>query len=355
MSSKGKKKAASGGKKRSYTAAQRRAKRNVAKNSSILLWVTAIALVGIFVGRWVIAIGNGYFSTFVQVDAAAATAVSNMKDLVPNADERQELLPLQKSWDLFTSSRLRDEVTITAADGTELHGYLYNEGSDVTAVVLPRFYEDGTADFLPGVYLNQLTGCNILLPDPRMHGGSGGGYFTYGVKEQYDLAAWLDWADAALGKQTFIIWGEATGANTALMAAASGILPQSVAFIVAESPYASLHELAMEGIWKWFSVPRAFLYAVEGKLARSAAGFTVEDVDTVNALADAAPTAPVLFLTSAADGYILPAWSEAVSDAYAGPKDSFSGGGSHGTAYAAETDAVNALLAQWWAYYGAKG
>ena len=355
MSRKNAKKSASAQprKKRTMTVAQRRRAKNVAKNATIAYVVTAVLIVGIFVGRWVVAIANGYESTFAEVDASTPTAVSNMRGLTPGADEQELLLPLQKAWDLYASSRLRDEVKVTAEDGAELHGYLYNEGAAVTVVVLPRFGQDGTADFLPGPSLHELTGCNILLPEPRRHGQSGGDYFTYGLTERGDIGAWLAWAEKTLGPQKFILWGEGTGANTALMAAADDLLPGSVAFIVAESPYASLHEMAKASIWKWYSVPSVpFLAAIEAKI-EAKAGYRVKDIDLPAELTAGADKVPVLFLCSAYDAYIRPAWSEAVIAAYAGPQETVTGGGSHGTVYAAERDEVDAALARWWAAYGA--
>ena len=323
-------------------------RRNLAKHSTILFVVTAIALLAIFLGRWVYAITEGYFASFVQRDASVSEAVSHMDGLEPTIGESERMLPLQQEWDLFTSSRLRDEVTVTAADGVTLHGYLYDEGSDVTVVVLPRYNQDGTADFLPGPWLWEETGCNLLLPDPRAHGGSGGDYFGFGYLEQNDLVCWLDWAEESLGEQTFLLWGEGTGANTALFAAASGLLPDSVAFLVAESPYASLHQLASTGIWNWYQVPAfPFLNTIEWKLARSDAGYTVEDANLGAALENSSASLPVLFLFSDGDAYIRPEWSEAVYDRYPGPKELVRGSGSHGTLYSEESTAITALLRQW--------
>ena len=352
--SKGKRRAAPAApKKRRVTGAERQARKNVAKNSTIIFWITAIILVLLFVGRWVVAIANGYFGAFFQVDYSAASAVDNMKGRTPAGDDADLLLPLEKRWDLFTASRLRDEVHTTADDGAELHGYLYNEGAGVTVVVLPQFYDDGTADFLPGEYLNELTGCNLLLPDPRCHGGSGGEYFSYGLTEQYDLAAWLRWADEALGEQTYILWGTGTGANTALYAAANGLLPDSVAFLVAESPYASLHEMAQAHIARFYSVPAfPFLTAIEIKTNRSNTGFTVADIDLAPVLSGSDAELPALFLLSASDAYILPAWSESVISLYPGPSETITDGTGHGTVYAAGQSAVETLLADWWSRYG---
>lgn len=307
----------------------------------------------LFLGRWVTAINQGYFASFVQLDPSVEQAAAKMTGLTPSEEEKALLLPLQREWDLFTAARLRDEVTVTARDGAVLHGYLYDEGSDVTVVVIPRFYQDGTADFLPGPWLQESLGCNLLLIDPRAHGGSGGDYFGYGWLEQEDLACWLEWADGALGPQSFLLWGEGTGANTILFAAASGLLSDQVVCAVAESPYPSLHELAAEQLWNWYRIPAfPFLSILEHTLANSPAGYTVDDADLGAALEGSSAGLPVLFLQTAGDAYILPAWSQQVYELYPGPKEQLSGPGSHGMGYAQCREQVQQLLLQWWSEAG---
>lgn len=302
----------------------------------VFLLVGAAFLI-FFLVQWLISLTNSYFNAFILRDSTVSEAAAHMSGLTPNASEQTKLLPAQKEWDLFTSARLRDEVRITAKDGTELHGYLYDEGSPVTVVVLPRFNLDGTADFLPGSALHELTGCNILLPDPRAHGESGGAYFGFGYLEQYDLAAWLTWAEQYLeGEQVFLLWGEGVGANTILFSAANGLLPDSAVLAVAESPYLSVHQLAEANLWKWYQLPAfPFLYTIENKLARSAAGFTEEDTELLPVLSGSDAALPVLFLRSGGDEYIRPEWTASVYDAYPGPKEMISGGLTHGTAFVA--------------------
>lgn len=320
-------------------------KRGLGRHPALLFALVGIVFLIFFLGQWLVSLTDSYFAAFVTHDATAADAAANMGGLTLGPDEAQAQLALQREWDLFASSRLRDEVSVTARDGTILHGYFYNEGSSVTVVVLPRFHLDGTADFLPGPRLHALTGCNILLPDPRAHGESGGDYFGFGCLEQYDLAAWLDWAQNTLGEQTFLLWGEGTGANTILFAAANGLLPDSVACAVAESPYASLHQLAQTRMWEWYQLPSfPFLPSIEDKLASSGAGYTADDLELVPALADSDAALPVFFLQSAGDEYISPAWTTEVYDAYPGPKKIVNGGGSHGTVYAAFEDEIAQLV-----------
>ena len=329
-------------------AARKKKGKNIKLNSALLFAGVLVAMLLIFGGRWVWAIMETYYGAFVErYSVSMKEAADYMEGLDLTLEEETSLWPLQREWDLFTSARLRDEVNTTAYDGTVLHGYLYNEGSDVTVMVVPRFHQDGTADFLSGVMLNELTGCNILLTDPRNHGGSGGSEFGYGYYEQHDLVSWLEWAEQELGNQTFILWGEGTGANTILFAEANGLLPGSVAFAVAESSYASLHKLAKTQIYQWYSVPAfPFLTAIEWKVNRKA-GFSMEDTDLSAALTGKACDLPVLFLSSAADTYIYAEWSTEVSEIYSGEKEQISGGTAHGTVYAACSEEISTVLTRW--------
>ena len=171
---------------------------------------------------------------------------------------------------------------------------------------------------------------SLLLLDQRTHGKSGGEVFSYGYFEQQDLADWLDWTENTLGSQHLLIWGEGTGANTALFAEASGLLDDRVELIVAESPYGSLHQLASRNIFHWFTVPAfPFLYTIEWKLSAGDAGYQISDTNLRQALED---------------DYILPQWTEDVVEAYSGEKQEISGGGTHGTVYTARQQDIHEVI-----------
>ena len=330
------------------TEEQKKKGKNIKLNATLVFICSLVAMFVIFGGRWVWAIMEEYYGAFVErYSYSASEAVEYMEGLTLSEEEQQALLPLQQRWDLFAASRLRDEVTMTSYDGAEMHGYLYNEGSSTTVVVLQRFDGDGKDDFLAGPWLYEQTGCNILLIDQRNHGKSGGEKFSFGYYEQHDLVCWLEWCESTLGEQTFILWGEGTGANTILFAEANNLLPDSVAFAVAESSYASLHEMAKHQIMEWYTVPAfPFLTAIEFKVNRES-GFKVSDTELAAAMTGKRCALPVLFLESATDSYIYPEWSVEVYNLYSGEKERVSGGLNHGTVYPYRQEVVHATLTDW--------
>ena len=291
---------------------------------------------------------GSYYDSYVCVGAESAEAVSYLDGLADEGlteTENAELAALREDWDSWRASRLRDEVTVTAEDGTVLHGYLYYENSSVTAIAVPRFGTDGTVDFLLGPWLNEQTGCNILIIDPRAHGESGGDCFSYGYLESRDLTVWMDWADETLGEQTFLLWGDVSGANTILFAAASGTLDGRAAAVVAESPFASMREMADYTLKNSYKLPGfPFRNLIEGKLNRAELGFTSSDMELGEALAGTEYSVPVLCLISAQDAYVPCEMSEALSGAVT---EIIKGGTSHGSVYAVCQTEVESLLKAW--------
>lgn len=313
------------------------------KKQNRFIVISALVLVVIITFANVKGLVNSYYDSFIRVGDEAAEAASYLVGL--SVTETEELAQLRADWDSWRYSRLMDHVTITAGDGTTLHGYFYNEGSGVTAIAVPRFQMDGTGDFLLGPWLNEQTGCNILMIDPRAHGASGGDSFSYGYQEAADLICWMDWADETLGEQSFLLWGEASGANTILFAAADGRLEGRVAFAVAESPYASFRELADYSLQRNYRLPGApFRTLMEWKLNQDDLGFRADDMELADSLKGSGANVPVLFLQSAEDEYILPDWSRSVYDAYPGDKELISGGTGHGTVYTACREEILALV-----------
>ena len=129
---------------------------------------------------------------------------------------------MQQDWDSFRNARLADAVSVTAGDGADC-GPTSTTREEAPPSLSPPLRRKPERR-LPGrspFFAEQ--GCNLLLPDARNHGESGGTFSGFGALEADDLLCWLDWIDRELDGQTVILYGAGMGAVTALLAAEQGL------------------------------------------------------------------------------------------------------------------------------------
>ena len=307
------------------------------RHQNLLFFGTAAVVVLVLLVVSIRSVAFGYFNSFVLRDETVSTATSYFTGLTPTEEEQSLLAPFQEDWDSYRNARLADTVTVTTADGVSLSGTLYWEGGSVTVVYLHHYDGSSEDDFLLGGWLGE-QGCNLLLSDSRNHGESGGEYCGFGALEAADLLCWLDWIRDNLGDQKIILYGDGMGAVTALLAAAQG-LPDEVCFLVAESPYSSLDDIASHLLMQAYQVPMFPVYNVmEWRLSSSGAGYSAKDVDAVKAAAQA--KVPALFLMGTEDTHVPPEQTQEVYDAYAGKKALISQPVSHGVIQAQAWDEI---------------
>jgi dipeptidyl aminopeptidase/acylaminoacyl peptidase len=83
-------------------------------------------------------------------------------------------------------------------------------------------------------------GYDVLLPDSRGHGRSGGELVTFGVREKYDVLDWVRWLRSEGCTQIYAL-GESLGASVLIQTVAVDPVFRA---IVAESPYLDLQAIA---------------------------------------------------------------------------------------------------------------
>lgn len=313
------------------------------RRQTLLIWLGGAALVLTVLLVSIRNISSGYFNSFVLRDETVSTATSYFEGMEPTAAEQELMAPLQEDWDSFRNSRLANAVSVTAPDGAVLRGDFYNEGGSATVIYLHHYDGARTDDFLAGPFFAGL-GCNLLLPDARNHGESEGACTGFGVLEAEDLICWLDWVEQNLNGQPVILYGSGMGAVTGLLAAGAE-LPDNVAFLVAESPYATLDGIASHLLMQAFKVPAFPVYQVmQWKLDRSGAGYRTAQAD-VTQLAGA--KLPVLFLSGENDSHVPPEQTRAAYDAYPGQKELISSPATFSAVYAAAREEAEAQISAW--------
>ena len=219
-----------------------------------------------------------------------------------------------------------EEVHLTAQDGTDLFGRYYHHRDGAPVVLI-----------FHGYTLCRKLGYNVLLPDQRAHGHSGGHTITMGAKEQYDAQGWANWAAERFGLDTpLFLMGVSMGAATVMLA--SGLpLPSSVKGIVADCGYTSAEEITRKCLPEYLPhTPVKLAYAVGRLGARLYGHFEPNRIDCTAAVSRAA--VPILFIHGEEDGFVPCEMSRKNYDACASRKQLLTiPGAAHAVCYYRDT------------------
>lgn len=87
-------------------------------------------------------------------------------------------------------------VSISAADGVPLQAWnLRPRTRSGQAVILFHGLSDNRLGVISYSQIFLKHGYDVLVPDARAHGASGGELATYGLRESVDISLWLDWVE----------------------------------------------------------------------------------------------------------------------------------------------------------------
>lgn len=146
-------------------------------------------------------------------------------------------------------SKLTD-VSIAGADGTMLRAWsIHPRHSNERAVILLHGLGDNRYGMTGYAELFLSRGFNVLLPDARAHGSSGGDLATYGLLESEDIRRWFGWVQQNDHPNCIFGFAESMGAAQLLQSLRSE--PHFCA-VVAESPFSSFREIAYDRVGQFF-------------------------------------------------------------------------------------------------------
>lgn len=319
------------------------------RNMILMLGLCILLIAGV----WAVRVPRSYVNMFLDHYEGTGAVLAEMKGLERSPEEKESLLPLQRAFDDWKETHLRDEAEVTAADGALLRGGLYDAGSGVTVILLHSF--DGSSqdsDYLFAPYYGE-KGYNLLLPDNRNHGESEGAVTTYGLLEGDDVACWVRWLQERYGAgHRVILHGETLGASAALSGAAAvnrqPDLAGSVAFVAAESPVVNLYDSAGYLLGSQFKLP-GFMIPICDRFAQDSLGRSMKKVD-LNQLTAGCEVA-VLLMQGTEDTIIDPTTVAAFGEHYAGEVESLIYPCTHGMVYAEYPDECRVALDQMIARY----
>lgn len=111
----------------------------------------------------------------------------------------------------------KEEIRVESSDGVALVADYYDVGGRNTAVFMHGMHTSPLNNFARHAALFLEKGYNVLIPDQRAHGRSGGEYCTYGIKESDDLIKWIEFAGKTASG--IVVYGISLGGATVAYAA----------------------------------------------------------------------------------------------------------------------------------------
>lgn len=204
------------------------------------------------------------------------------------------------------AARLRatpmDRVEVTAADGEILVGHMYRCAEAKRTVICFHGWRSTWADDFSGSgeMLEKLS-CNVIFPDQRAHGESGGRYICFGAQERYDVLKWVELAEKLTPGLPLYIFGTSMGATT-VMDAAGLELQKSVHGVIADCGFSSGKDICRHIIRKNMHSSFILFYPQLNFFCRVLGGFSFGKCSTFNAMKKC--STPILFIHGEADRFV---------------------------------------------------
>lgn len=233
----------------------------------------------------------------------AIRRVPRFTKLPPEA-EQGERGALRRQGEAYLAARPHEQWTIAAADGTRLCAGFWPADAPTgkTVLAIHGYRCSGTREYGLFARFYHSLGYNLLLPDDRAHGASGGSYVGFGWLDQADCIAWAREAARRLPDCSILLHGISMGSATVLMAAGQDGLPPCVRGVVADCGYSSAWEQFVWQMKQMFHLPSFPILHLASLICRLRAGYWFGQADTLAWVKRI--RVPVQFIHGEADTYV---------------------------------------------------
>lgn len=250
--------------------------------------------------------------------------------------EMDSLYPGLIAWrDSLETARAWHDTTIVAPDGTALHAYYVRSERPTThTALLIHGHTDCAVRMmqLGRMYERDLQ-ANLLVPDLRNAGSSGGDHFGMGWPDRLDMKQWLAVAPRLFGDSLSVIaHGVSMGAATTMMLSGEPDVPSCVKAYVEDCGYTSVEAQFTKELNERFGLPRWPLIPAASALCRMRYGWSFSEASSLTQVARC--HRPMLFIHGTADTYVPTAMVYQLYAAHPGPKELYlAAGAAHARSY----------------------
>jgi len=213
-----------------------------------------------------------------------------------------------------------EDWTLESFDGLTLHAKKFSPAEETNrwAILVHGYGRDGTFAYdYAEEYLKR--GWNVLVPDLRAAGESGGEFITMGALESRDVFDWAKKVSADNPDAKIILHGVSMGAATVLMTAA--LEPKNLCAVVEDCGYTSAYEMFAAQLKKIFGLPEYPVMPCADIVCKIHTGVKISDAAPLEVVDKI--KVPILFIHGDADGLVPFEMMNRLFDKAAAPKEKF--------------------------------
>ncbi len=161
-------------------------------------------------------------------------------------------------------------------------------------------------------------GFNVLIPDARGHGKSGGNYIGMGWHDRLDIINYINMVVKEDVNAQITLYGCSMGASTVLIVCGE-IIPENVKVAIADCGYTSAWEELKHQLKKYLYLPSFPLLNFMSFMTKIHAGFKLEQADALSAVKKS--KTPTLFIHGSKDDFVPTRMVNALYSAANCPKE----------------------------------
>jgi fermentation-respiration switch protein FrsA (DUF1100 family) len=195
-----------------------------------------------------------------------------------------------------------EDVTFKTSDGLTLSGWFLSEPDSDTTVIICHGAGASRGNFIDNLSVFRGNGYSSLIFDFRGHGDSDGHTCTFGLYEEADVRAAVDWLKHNRPEQARHVFGIGSSMGAMSLVRAAARDPRIEA-IVLDSAFTSAPDMAAAHLGRLPIVGRPMGWLALAGLSVQA-GRSFWDLDARPAVADVAPRP--IFLIHAVDDIVIP-------------------------------------------------
>ena len=312
---------------------------------AVLVLLAALALVGIgnFLVSYAIGRGGdgGNRQVSLNVDKDAVSSTQSQRELnAANQKKRNEA---------FQAAVTPQSVSITSEDGLSLVGGYYAQEGHQWALVIHGYRSRGQ-HMLSYAERYYSAGFQVLAPDLRGCGESGGDYVGMGWPDRLDILRWIDWILSVDPEAQIVLHGVSMGAATVMMTSGENV-PAAVVAYVEDCGYTSVWDIFASELGLRFHLPTFPILNVASGIARLRAGYDFSNASALEQVARC--DRPMLFIHGDQDNFVPFSMLQPLYEAKPGEKQQLVvPGAGHGVASTVLGDSYWEAVFDFLAQYG---